>query len=94
MIANDLQNNDNIHLTLGPEAHSKHSQTPKMESFAKIVNDSANYFLTILVKSSILDIWTDSESASNIPRSVTEKYLLERYIKVLRKFLQISAFLK
>ena len=56
MIANDLQNNDNIHLTLGPEAHSKHSQTPKMESFAKIVNDSANYFLTILVKSSILDI--------------------------------------
>ena len=71
MIENDLQNNDNIHLTLGPEAHSDYSQTPKMESFAKIVNSSANYFLTILVKSSILDIWTGSECASNIPRRVT-----------------------
>ena len=71
MIENDLQNNDNIHLTLGPEAHSDYSQTPKMESFAKIVNSSANYFLTILVKSSILDIWTGSECVSNIPRRVT-----------------------
>ena len=44
-----------------PEAHSEANQLPKMEDFAKIVNDWDP--LTIIIKSAILDVWLNSEHA-------------------------------
>ena len=46
------------------ETYSESSQTPKMELFAKIDNDWKPS--TILTKSSILDVWLDSECSSEI----------------------------
>ena len=44
-----------------PEAHSEANQLPKMEDFAKIVNDWEP--LTIIIKSAILDVWLNSKNA-------------------------------
>ena len=46
------------------EAYSEHCQTSKMELFAKIVNSWKP--LSIFAKSSILDVWQDSEYSSEI----------------------------
>ena len=47
---------------LNAEAYQEPSQAPKMELFAKIVNDF--HSLTIFAKSYISDIWLGSECAS------------------------------
>ena len=53
------------------EAYSEPSQTSKLEVFAKIVNGFS--FLTIFAKSSIVDIWKDSEFASEASIDLRKK---------------------
>ena len=53
------------------EANSEPCQTTKMEAFAKIV--SGFQFLTIFAKSSILDLWQDSEFPSETSSNLWKK---------------------
>ena len=57
------------------EAYSEPCQTSKMEVFAKIVNGFS--FLTIFLKLSILDVWQDSEFASEATYDLREKLHLK-----------------
>ena len=56
------------------EAYSEPCQTSKMEVFTKIVNGFS--FLTIFAKSSILDVWQDSEFASEANNDLRKKLIL------------------
>ena len=53
------------------EAYSEPCKTSKMEVFAKIVNDFL--FWLFLQKSSILDVWEDSEFASEASNFLRKK---------------------
>ena len=63
------------------EAYSEPCQTSKMEVFTKIVNGFS--FLTIFAKSSILDVWQDSEFASKASYDFAEKASYLMYDKVM-----------
>ena len=53
------------------EAYSEPCQTSKMEVFEKITNGFS--FLVIFAKSSILDVWQDSEFASKASNNSRRK---------------------
>ena len=57
--SNWFKNETSLTLEANSEAYSEPCQTSKMEVFTKIVNGFS--FLTIFAKSSILDVWQDSE---------------------------------
>ena len=64
-------NETSVTLEANLEAYSETYQTSKIEVFTKIVNGFS--FLTIFTKSSILDIWQDSEFASEPSNNLRKK---------------------
>ena len=79
-----------LSLTLGAnsEAYSGPCQTSKMEVFAQILNGF--YFLTIFLKSSILDVWQDSQFASKVSYEIAEKAPSQMFDRVLNLLLKLD----
>ena len=67
------------------EAYSKSCQTSKMEAFAQIVNGF--WFSAIFAKSSILDVWQDSEFTSEASNNFAEKAPSQIFDGVLNSLL-------
>ena len=69
--SNWFKNETSLTLEANSEAYSEPCQTSKIEVFAQIVNGF--WFLTIFAKSPILDVWSDSEFASEASYNFAEK---------------------
>ena len=62
---------------LGLQGNLESCQTPKMELFAKLVENEKSF--TIFVKASIFDVWHGSEYASELPSRVTDVSFLNQF---------------
>ena len=69
------------------EAYTEPCQTSKMEVFAKMVNGFS--FLSIFAKIFILDVWEDSEFASESSNDLAEKAPSQLFGRVLNPPLYI-----
>ena len=73
-ILEDIWKNNNLQLKIS-EPHSEASQIPKMEFFMKIVKNWKS--LTILGKSSLLDVWQSSLFPRNFQKFLKDLYQVE-----------------
>ena len=61
-------NKTSLTLEANSEGYSEPCQTSKMDVFAKIVNGFSS--LTIFAESSVLDVWQESEFASEASKNL------------------------